>query len=97
MHAETTRSAAINQHLCVCVCLQNPLILDPEVEEKQVKCLVGGLLARLNDLRDTAATYKGYQKNFKVKKRMTHLLMCVCCHGVRWVVLHVCAGGGDTI
>lgn len=77
-----TQSSTINQHLCmcVCVCLQNPIILDPEVDEKQVKSLVGGLLGRLNDLRDTAATYKGYQKNFKVKKRTTLPLTCVCVH-----------------
>ena len=46
---------------------QNPMILDPNTEESQVKAFLGELLGKLGELQQKANTYKTYQKNFKVR------------------------------
>ena len=43
------------------------MILDPEAGEEKVRLFVEDLLARLEGLKTKSATFKNYQKNFKVE------------------------------
>ncbi len=43
------------------------MILDPEAEEEKVRSFVHDLLNKLEDLKQKSATFKTYQKNFKVE------------------------------
>ncbi|XP_065911794.1 dynein axonemal heavy chain 6-like [Dysidea avara] len=46
---------------------QDPIILDANSDSVKVQKFLGDLLGRLDDLQQTAYTYKNYQKNFKVE------------------------------
>jgi len=51
---------------------QQPMILDAKSDPEKVRALLTRLQARMDALHERSATFKNYQKNFKVSRNHRH-------------------------
>lgn len=62
--------------------LQDPQILDINVDQDKIKSMLNDLQLVLDDLQKRAFQYKSYQKHFKVMTTLHLFLKCIHANGI---------------